>query len=48
MPLAAAQKRNEGRFGELGTCLHTLEIQMARLEGLLENLREVITGKRAA
>ena len=46
--LAAAEKRNEGRFGELGTRLHTLEIQMAKLEGLLEGLREAITGKRAA
>ena len=46
--LNAAEKRNEGRFGELGTRLHTLEIQMAKLEGLLEGLREAITGKRAA
>ena len=46
--LTAAEKRNEGRFGELGTRLHTLEIQMAKLEGLLEGLREAITGKRAA
>ena len=46
--LAAAEKRNEERFVELGTRLHTLEIQMAKLEGLLEGLREAITGKRAA
>ena len=32
----------------LGTRMHTLEIQMAKLEGLLEGLREAITGKRAA
>ena len=53
--LAAAEKRNEERFIELvteqktlGTRMHTLEIQMAKLEGLLEGLREAITGKRAA
>ena len=46
--LTATEKRNEERFGELGTRLHTLEIQMAKLEGLLEGLREAITGKRAA
>ena len=46
--LAASEKRNEERFVELGTRLHTLEIQMAKLEGLLEGLREAITGKRAA
>ncbi len=46
--LAAAEKRDEERFVELGTRLHTLEIQMAKLEGLLEGLREAITGKRAA
>ena len=46
--LTAAEKRNEERFGELGTRMHTLEIQMAKLEGLLEGLREAITGKRAA
>ena len=46
--LATAEKRNEERFVELGTRLHTLEIQMAKLEGLLEGLREAITGKRAA
>ena len=53
--LAAAEKRSEERFIELvteqktlGTRMHTLEIQMAKLEGLLEGLREAITGKRAA
>lgn len=53
--LATAEKRSEARFAELvteqkalGTRLHTLEIQMAKLEGLLEGLREAITGKRAA
>ena len=53
--LAAAEKRNEERFIELvteqkalGTRMHTLEIQMAKLEGLLEGLREAIAGKRAA
>lgn len=46
--LNAAEKRNEGRFDELGTRMHTLEVQMAKLEGLLEGLREAITGKRAA
>ena len=46
--LAAAEKRSGERFVELGTRLHTLEIQMAKLEGLLEGLREAITGKRAA
>ena len=53
--LAAAEKRNEERFIELvtdqktlGARMHTLEIQMAKLEGLLEGLREAITGKRAA
>ncbi len=53
--LAAAGKRNDDRFVELvteqkvlGTRMHTLEIQMAKLEGLLEGLREAVTGKRAA
>ena len=46
--LAAAEKRNEERFVGLGTRMHTLEVQMAKLEGLLEGLREAITGKRAA
>ena len=53
--LAAAEKRNEERFIELvteqktlGTRMHTLEIQMAKLGSLLEGLREAITGKRAA
>jgi predicted phage-related endonuclease len=46
--LTAAEARNEERFGQLGTRMHTLEIQMAKLEGLLEGLREAITGKRAA
>ena len=46
--LADVDKRNEERFVELGTRMHTLEIQMAKLEGLLEGLREAITGKRAA
>ena len=32
----------------LGGRMHTLEVQMAKLEGLLEGLREAITGKRAA
>ena len=32
----------------LGARMHTLEVQMAKLEGLLEGLREAITGKRAA
>ena len=41
-------KRNEERFVELGSRMHTLEVQMAKLEGLLEGLREAITGKRAA
>ena len=43
--LAAAEKRNEERFVGLGTRMHTLEVQMAKLEGLLEGLREAITGK---
>jgi len=46
--LADVEKRSEERFVELGTRLHTLEIQMAKLEGLLEGLREAIAGKRAA
>ena len=46
--LADVEKRTGERFDELGTRLHTLEIQMAKLEGLLEGLREAITGKRAA
>ena len=46
--LATAEKRNEERFVGLGTRMHTLEVQMAKLEGLLEGLREAITGKRAA
>ena len=46
--LVAAEKRNEERFVGLGTRMHTLEVQMAKLEGLLEGLREAITGKRAA
>ena len=46
--LADVEKRNEEHFVELGTRMHTLEIQMAKLEGLLEGLREAITGKRAA
>lgn len=46
--LADVEKRTGERFEELGTRLHTLEIQMAKLEGLLEGLREAITGKRAA
>ena len=46
--LTAAEKRNEESFVELGTRMHTLEVQMAKLEGLLEGLREAITGKRAA
>ena len=53
--LAATEKRNEERFIELvteqktlGARMHTLEIQMAKLEGLLEGLREAIAGKRAA
>ncbi|MCY3733958.1 MAG: hypothetical protein OXG42_06730 [Chloroflexi bacterium] len=32
----------------LGARMHTLEIQMAKLEGLLEGLREALTGKRVA
>ena len=32
----------------LGARMHTLEIQMAKLEGLLEELREALTGKRVA
>ena len=32
----------------LGGRMHTLEIQMAKLEGLLEGLREALTGKRVA
>ena len=32
----------------LGGRMHALEVQMAKLEGLLEGLREAITGKRAA
>ena len=32
----------------LGVRMHTLEIQMAKLEGLLEGLREALTGKRVA
>ena len=32
----------------LGTRMHTLEIQMAKLEGLLEGLREALTAKRVA
>lgn len=46
--LTEAEKRNEERFVGLGTRMHTLEVQMAKLEGLLEGLREAITGKRAA
>ena len=46
--LAAAEKRNEERFVGLGVSMHTLEVQMAKLEGLLEGLREAIAGKRAA
>ena len=46
--LADVEKRTEERFEELGSRLHTLEIQMAKLEGLLEGLREAITGKHAA
>lgn len=32
----------------LGGRMHMLEIQMAKLEGLLEGLREALTGKRVA
>ena len=32
----------------LGARMHSLEIQMAKLEGLLEGLREALTGKRVA
>jgi len=46
--LADVEKRTGERFEELGSRLHTLEIQMAKLEGLLEGLREAITSKRAA
>ena len=46
--LADVEKRTGERFEELGSRLHTLEIQMAKLEGLLEGLREAITGKHAA
>ena len=44
----AHQQDLAGDVKALGTRMHTLEVQMAKLEGLLEGLREAITGKRAA
>ena len=46
--VAAHQQELAGDVKALGGRMHTLEVQMAKLEGLLEGLREAITGKRAA
>ena len=46
--LTAQQQDLAADVKALGGRMHTLEVQMAKLEGLLEGLREAITGKRAA
>ena len=46
--LAAQQQDLAAEVKTLASRMHTLEVQMAKLEGLLEGLREAITGKRAA
>ena len=46
--ITAQHRELAGDVKALGGRMHTLEVQMAKLEGLLEGLREAITGKRAA
>ena len=57
--LITAEKRTDERFAQLTDRLHAFETEvrtqmsdlrerMAKLEGLLEGLREAITGRRAA
>ena len=45
--IAAVERRFDRRFEVLGDQMGSLRERMAKLEGLLEGLREAVTGKHA-